>query len=204
MTALNILLEPHRVCIAMDTLVARHGQPWRFTSKIFPLPHLSGAMVGTGVLRFVMDWFVQLQTEVLAPDMLALDHHVPGALRLLARGHHLDAAATTTIYHFGLDPETRAYRGFAYRSAHGFRSEELRRGRLLKPPVAGPADGPLPAAFVALMERQKAEDRALPPAERVGIGGDIHFLIMTPGRYDLHRCHRFADYPEDYRAMLAQ
>lgn len=204
MTAINILLEPRRVCVAMDTLVARHGRPWRFTSKIFTVPHLGGAICGTGVLRFITDWFVQLQTEVLAPDLITLDAHVPGALRLLARAHHLDADNTTTIYHFGLDPRTERFRGFAYRSAHGFRSEELRHGRLVKPPADGPVDGPLPAAFVQLMERQKAEDRALPPRERVGIGGDLHFLIMTPGRYDLHHCHRFAEYPDDYRAMLRE
>jgi hypothetical protein len=202
MTAINILLEAHRVCVAMDTLVARGGRPWRFTSKILIVPHLSGAVCGTGSLRFLLDWFVQLQVEVLAPDLVALDRHVPAALRRLGRDHHLDDRNSTTIYQFGLDPQLGQFRGFAYRSRHGFRSEELPRGRLLKPPVDGPADGPLPGAFIEVMERQKAEDRALPPAERAGVGGDVHFLIMTPGRYDLHRCHRFPDYPEDYAAML--
>lgn len=203
MTALNILLEPRRVCIAMDTLVARHGHPWRFTSKIFPLPHLGGVMCGTGALRFITDWFVQLETEILAPDLVALDPHVTSALRVLARDHYVDEDNTTTIYHFGLDPATEQFRGFAYRSARGFRSEELPQGRLVKPPVDGPVDGPLPKAFVEVMERQKAEDRAFIPRDRVGVGGDVHFLIMTPGRYDLHHCHRFADYPADYLAMLA-
>lgn len=202
MTALNILLEPRRVCIAMDTLVARDGDPWRFTSKIFLLPHLGGALCGTGVLRFITDWFVQLQIEVLAPDLVALDPYVPAALRVLARDHYLDETTSTTIYHFGLDPEAGRFRGFAYRSRNAFRSEELRHGNLTKPPADSPVDGPLPAAFVELMEQQKAEDRPLPPRERAGIGGDVHFLIMTPGRFDLHHCHRFDDYGDDYRAML--
>jgi hypothetical protein len=204
MTALNILLEPRRVCVAMDTLVARRGHPWRFTSKIFPLPHLDGALCGTGALRFITDWFLQLQIEVLAPDLVTLDRHVPGALRLLARDHYLDEGNTTTIYHFGLDPARGEFRGFAYRSARGFRSEELPRGLLVKPPLDGTLDAPGPEALAELMERQKAEDRALPPRDRVGIGGEVHLLTLTPGRYELRRCRRFADYPEDYRAMLGE
>jgi hypothetical protein len=204
MTAFNFCLNPKGVYIAMDTMgvFPETKRPFMYTSKIFPLPHLGGVMCGTGVMLLVIDWFTFLLTKVLARDVVELDRLTPDALRSLAEQYDLDSELTVTIYHFGYcEPEER-YRGFAYRSTSNFASDELPYGIGTKPPLSDVRIQSLPEDFIKMINQQRLEDRNNPVDEQVGIGGDVHFFVMTTEYMALQRCHRFDDYEENYREMV--
>ena len=204
MTALNFLLEPERVCIAMDTLVIRPDTrtPFLYASKIFPLPHLGGVMCGTGLMQFVIDWFVCIQTSVIARDVPHLNNYTSEQLRVIAVKYKLISDLTSTIYHFGYSAAEQCYKGFAYRSKTNFVSEELEYGFGIKPPVEYKPIQSLPNGFIEMTERQRIEDKEKPTEQQVGIGGDIHLFVMTPEQMLLTRCHRFKDYDSFYNKML--
>src|SRR5687767_13868171 len=134
MTALVFLLTNDEVCIATDSLaLTTGGAPFKYISKVFPLPHLSGAMAGTGDLNIIVDWFVEIQKHVVARNFLYLN--TVGADQLCAiasKYEHLEAS-TTTIYHFGYDETQRRFRGFALLSKRKFVVEELVYGLGVKP-----------------------------------------------------------------------
>ena len=204
MTALNFLFEPNRVCIAMDTMSveAVSKRPSLFTTKIFPLVHLGGVMCGTGNGPFVLDWFLYVQSSVLVRDIPHLDEFAPEQLRKLAAHYNLSEKNTVTIYQFEFSDLERRYRGFAYRSEKSFASEELQYGIGTKPPIEVKPIESLPEGFIELMKRQHAEDQCRPVSEQVGIGGDIHFFVMTESGMSLSRCHRFENREVCYNEML--
>ena len=195
MSALNFILQSDALFIATDTLAisGEDGSPRNFQSKIYPLLHLDGVLCGTGIGQFITRWYVALQSGILARNIPHLDQYVPNGLRSLHQELPLPEGKTTTIYHFGWDHAEGRFRGFAYRSEHDFRSEELQYGFGVKPQVAFTPTGTLPDDFVQLITLQRQIDNARPPRERIGIGGEIHFLAMAPGEISLTRCHSFED-----------
>jgi hypothetical protein len=204
MTAFNFLFEPERVCIAMDTLMVLPDskRPFKYASKISPLPHLGGVMCGTGLMQLVIDWFVCIQTAIIVRDIPHLDQFTRNQLQNIARKYDFSSGLSSTIYHFGYSHREQRYRGFAYRSEKDFASEELEYGFGIKPRVEFRPVQSLPQAFIEMVERQRLEDRKKPTNEQVGIGGDIHFFVMTPKQMVLTRCHRFEDYEYCYSEML--
>lgn len=203
MTALNFLIEPQRVCIAMDTLSTEsEAKPHLFCSKIFLLPHLQGVMCGTGAFPIVIDWFVAIQSEILVRDIPHLDEFTPGFLRSIAAKHGMANDVRATVYHFGYSQLAGEYRAFAYRSTNSFTSEPLVHGLGIKPPIDVEPFTELPAGFIRLIYRQREQDRAAIAADQVGIGGEIQFLVMTPRLFQLSTCHRYEDYEALYSEML--
>jgi hypothetical protein len=213
MTALIFVLTEEIVWIATDTLsLTTGGSPFKYVSKIFPLPHLSGAMAGTGNMNVIVDWFAQIQTNVVARSFIYLNTVGPEQLRTIeAKYEHLKAG-TTTIYHFGYDEDEDRFRGFALRSPRDYAVEQLGYGLGIKPYgeelVAGLSAGgigtPGPELFVRLMQDLKRRDDALPPPERLGVGGEIHVLRLNGDGQFLWRCHRFPDYEAVFTEMLAR
>jgi hypothetical protein len=217
MTALLYFLEPERVCIAMDTCslnIEDDGEltPGPFCSKMLLLPHLHTVVCGTGVRSLIYYWNAFLQQNVVAKNVTELDNIARAKLPELARECGVSEKHTSTIYHFGYWPQEDRMLGLAYRSASGFASEELVYSFGIKPPdsidlawaMKTLEEQGLPAGFVEVMKRQKAHDDSRPPRERVGIGGEVQFLVMDPKGYSLSTCHRFEDYDRHFKAIKAR
>lgn len=217
MTALLYFLEPERVCIAMDTCsmnVEQDGEltPGPFCSKILLLPHLHTVVCGTGIRSLIYYWNAFLQQNVVARNVTELDNIARAKLPELARECGVSEKHTSTIYHFGYWPQEDRMLGLAYRSASGFASEKLGYDLGIKPhdnidltwAMKTVEEKGLPAGFVEVMNRQKAYDDSRPPKERVGIGGEVQFLVMDPTGYSLSTCHRFDDYDRHFEAVRAR
>ena len=179
-----------------------------FTSKIFPFPHLNGVMCGTGHGQFVLDWFVHMHSNLLAKDMIHANLYTPSQLRTLATKYNLNKPNTATIYQFGYSKQEQTFKGFAYRSEKNFQSDELGLGDFGIKPIGDRSLAEniniLPDDFIKLIEDARRIDDALPIDQRVGIGGEIHFLYMTSERMSLRNVHRFPDYDVMYQEMCKE
>jgi hypothetical protein len=210
MTAFNFVFLENFVAIAMDSLAldGENGEPLGFWTKVFPLPHLRGVMCATGIMQIGLDWFIEIESHVLCNSVTFLDSIAPARLRAIAERY--PTSRTTTVYHFGYDPDLERLRGFAYRGTSDFASEELQAGYGIKPPTdqlvqlfpRAVAERGLVPAFVEVITQQKIDDEAKPPLERVGIGGEVHVLTLIPDEQFVWNCHRFDDYASSYQRML--
>jgi hypothetical protein len=207
-TSLNFMLDKAVVFITMDTLGTSPvtKKPRMYSTKFYVLQHLYGVMCGTGDHQLVQDWFCRIQTSMIARDIPHLDLYTPQQLRNLAKQYD-QASGTTTIYQFGFSLDEGIYKGFAYRSINDFVSEPLPYRIAIKPYVPVKEDefehGEIHDAFRDLTIRQKIADDALPVAERLGIGGEIHFAYLCDKSVQVGTLYRFADYDSNYAAMLS-
>lgn len=105
MSSLIFYTSAEQILIAMDTLAVSDevGTPLLFTTKFYPVPHLRGLICGTGIGRFVIDWFVDVNTRMVVDDILQLDLHAPRMLRELWQEKYANfpLVSSVTIYHFG-------------------------------------------------------------------------------------------------------
>jgi hypothetical protein len=211
MSALNWLLTDDIVLIATDTLASGVDlTPRSFGSKVFPLPHLRGVICGTGSREVVLGWYQLVSSQVLAQDIVFLDSIAPVHIKAISQ-RFTEYIGTSTVYHFGFHPTEKRMCGFAYRSEKEFASERLGLGMGVKPPhrdlisrfeevVAGSRS--LPTAFVDLIRQQRLRDDAEPIGKRVGIGGEVHLLEITPSKQSAWTAWRFEDFDEMFAEML--
>ncbi|MEM5432817.1 hypothetical protein [Cupriavidus oxalaticus] len=202
MTAAIFNIGPEQVIIAMDTLAMSGdtGNPYFFTTKLYPLPHLQGVMFATGIGDLATKWFVKLE-RFLARDIHHLDQYVTPPLQELGMEFNLSEAQTTTIYHIGYSEAESRYVGFAYRSTNSFRSERLEYGLRTKPGIPDASVNSFPSDFIRLMEAQRTNDAAVPLSERVFIGGEIQALILANRSMTIQTIHRFSDYEALFQRM---
>lgn len=210
MTAFVFVLEPESVVIGMDTLAVRaeDKEAHMYASKILPLPHLGGVVCGTGSQRMPLEWYLELQTCVLARDFDYVNDIAPGQLReLWAR---LDEPGTSTIYHFGYSPPEDSYVGFAFRSTRDFVPERLDYGLGFRP-VHDELVQIAPSLFeelgiydavMRLIETARRLDDALPMSERVGVGGEVHILTLAAGRQFGWATRPWSDFESTFLEML--
>jgi hypothetical protein len=205
MSALNFVLQKDLAIVSTDTLALNSEShlPSNFQSKAYPVLHLDGVVCGTGISQFVARWYTVVVTSMLAKSVPHLDEFSPQALRNLAEEMALPDISTTTIYHFGYDQETDRYRGYAYRSSNNFDSEELAYGFGMKPQVEFNPSGNIIEDFIALISIQRDQELARPVLERIGIGGDIHILMLEPDAITIRRVHRFEDHNFLYEEMCS-
>lgn len=212
MTALIYLLNQNYVSLAMDTLsLSMDKHPHHFTTKVFPLLHLHGVIVGTGCANLLFDWVEFVQKNVLAQDILYLNEITPEQLRNIADNNGYLENSTSTIYHFGYHEEEKRFIGFAYRSTNNFQSEELQYSVAIKPngedlqeiAIEIINNLEIPEAFIEIMKLQKEFDNCKESDERLGIGGEIHFFHMTKEGQLMMICHRFDDYYQVWAEMLS-
>lgn len=205
MTALNFVIQEDQICLAMDTLSidAENREPLVFLTKYAVLPHLDTIVTGTGHGSFVADWMHYARCNVIATDIDHLNQYTPDSLRRLAANHENLGRITATIYHFGFSSARNRFLAYVYRSTKNWESEEILDGVGVKPQIDFYPDETfeLPAAFIELAKRQREQDNSLPPYERVGIGGDIHFVVMNRNGIHVSRCYRFPSYDQDFEAM---
>ena len=211
MTALNWWLDENIVLISADSLALdTDGQPYSFCTKLFPVPHLQGVVCGTGLMPLILDWFVFLESQVIAQNMAYVDTIATAELSRLAAPYQGRYEGTSTIYHFGLNPHTAQMEGYAYRSAEDFRSERLQAGLGMKPPneklpktwAETAATAGIIAAFIEVIKEQKRQDALLESSKRVGVGGEVHLLQLTKHSQTMWTCYRFEDYSQGLATML--
>jgi hypothetical protein len=223
MTVLNYLLTDEAVYILTDTLLSDPDDlsPVTFTTKIHALPHLQAVVCGTGHAQAITEWVATVNLALVVRDVPHLDQLAPTELRKLFALHPKEGAGepeiTTTLYHFGFDERAGRFVGFAYRSADDFRSEPLPQGFGLKPAPDWPLDGRaitrLPDDFIAMAEKQKAQDEAAEAGKRVMVGGKLLFCVMqrVPGarnnptvQSSLAVCHSFPEFKQLYAQAAAR
>lgn len=211
MTLLNFHISDDLILMMSDTIVSTSDNgPCFFTSKVHWLPHLDGLICGTGSLNFILAWIDRVQSGMLARDLWHLNDYVTEALLDLAdlMPPIFVNETTTTIYHLGYDKAGRKFGGFAYRSTDNFISEILSAGTRTKPGITIFPEGETlwPDYFIEIAKLQKADDDALPLAERVGIGGHLVSHTLTVDRTNesdsvccnITKVHEFDDYQSMY------
>jgi hypothetical protein len=211
-TALMFVLSPDSVVIGTDTLAVlpTDKSPHKYASKVFMLPHLGAVICGTGVFQLPLDWYMDIQSSVLARDMDFMNEIAPERLRSI--WSRIGADGTSTVYHFGYSPHDGAYVGYAFRSTNDFARERLEYGIGIKPALdelimvaREMAEEPdIHAMVVSLIESARALDDDLPVDDRVGIGGEIHLLTLTAGRQIGWVVRPWPDFESLYEQMLAR
>lgn len=202
MTAFVFNLAPQQVLIAMDTLAitGESKEPFFYTTKFYPLPHLQGVMFATGIGDLATKWFVRLERYV-ARDIKHLDEFVQPGLQELGREFGLSATNTTTVYHVGWSELEQRYVAFAYRSTNNFASEPLDYGLRTKPGLPGAVVNQFPQDFIKIIDELRVKDNALPIKDRVVIGGEVQTLLMQDKAMTITTSHRFEDYEFMYEQM---
>ncbi|OAB45990.1 hypothetical protein [Paenibacillus glacialis] len=206
MTALNFIFDSENVYIAMDTLsiTVDEKKPFKFASKIFPLPHLRSVMCGTGNIDLILDWNKMINRNVISYDIDYLNILTTEALRNLNSQYPKEV--TSTIFQFGYSHKQNAFRGFVYRSTNDFNVEEYEYCAAIKPQVSFDFYEELSIhgvdeMFIKLITLQKYEDDL--SKDKVGIGGEIHRFIMSKDSNQLDIIYRFPDHEEHYRDMIS-
>lgn len=208
MTALIYALQPDQVCLAMDTLTvsADDKKPLLFQTKFSVLPHLQMVIAGTGVAVMVTQWFQFVNGNMVVRDIDHVDVYAPEALRRAEVECPGTDLTTTTLYHFGYSREQRRYVGYAYRSAKNWASEKLPYALGVKPSVPVPPtdDIQFPEFLVDVMLEQRRADLSLPLSERLGIGGEVSFVVMRNQSVTVTPVHRFESYETEFQQMVAK
>lgn len=198
MTALVFALQSEQVCIAMDTLVigADDRMPMSFQRKFLSVPESDLVVAGTGHAGFIYGWFQHLQANLQGATIDDLNEEAPSIFRASVSAEGGLSGLTATIYHFGYSVREHQYAGYAYRSEHGFRSDRLQYALGFKPvvPVTPNDDIRFPDFLIDIILEQQRQDRILPITERVGIGGEIEFVVMSDRAIHVETVHRFSSY----------
>jgi hypothetical protein len=208
MTALNWILEKEKVSIATDTFsMTTQKTPFKYTNKIFPIPHLKMILCGTGNSNLIIDYFREILLKVVAREMQYVNTIAQTLLQELNKDTPKDL--TSTIYHFGYNEVLKCIEGFAFRSKNNFMVEKLEYGIGNKPALVREFTEELYYStdnddnfFTLLINEQKRLDDLLPNEERVGIGGEIQRIVFDGNNYIQSTIFRFDDYLDKYKTML--
>ncbi|MHA1336483.1 MAG: hypothetical protein ACTSPW_12155 [Promethearchaeota archaeon] len=212
MTALIYIYKNDMVCLAMDSLsVDEDKRPLKYVTKFFLLPHLQSIICGTGSLDLVMKWFEFVQNSIVVKNVVDLNNYVQSYLKKLSDKLNLPINQSSTIYHFGVDKINDEIVGYAYRSENSFKSEKLIYSFGIKPNYEDIAQkaidlitqkGIIPG-IIAIITQLKEMDEKLELEQQVGIGGEIHFIILDKsGKYTVETIHQFSDYEYTFFEML--
>ena len=203
MTAIVFALQPKQVCIAMDTLAigADDRMPMYFQRKFLPIPETNLVAAGTGHGGFISAWFEDLHANHRWASIEDLNAKAPDIFRSSVNAEGGLGELTATIYHFGYSDKEHQYVGYAYRSTDNFRSYRLSYVLAYKPvvPVAPIDDMRFPEFLIDIVLEQQRRDCLMPIAERVGIGGEIEFVVMSNHTIQVETVHRFASYEAELR-----
>lgn len=198
MTALVFALQPDQVCIAMDTLVigANDRMPLSFQRKFLSVPESDLVVAGTGHAGFINGWFQHLQANVQGASIDDLNAEAPNIFRASVAAEGGLSGLTATIYHFGYSDRECQYVGYAYRSENSFRSDRLQYALGFKPVVTVTPNDDIrfPDFLIDIVLEQQRQDSLLPITNRVGIGGEIEFVVMSERAIYVETVHRFSSY----------
>jgi hypothetical protein len=209
MSALIFVIQPEVVYLACDTLALDSDtrEPRSFTTKLYYLPHLGLVMCGTGLAKVILDWFVTMNSALLAKDMDHVDEFASALLRGLyskAIDEFGQGAGSVTIYHFGYSGQFGQMIARIYRSERDFVPEHLTTGIGVKPAPKSGVCQPIsivPDDFISIISELAQEDAARPKSERVGVGGEVLFCELRHHQTFLTTATRFEDWQETYGRM---
>jgi hypothetical protein len=196
--------------IATDTLATspEDGRPFKFSTKAFPIPHLKMIISCTGIGGFGLQWFIQVNDNIVVPDVERLNFHTPNALRKLWADFNnqqvIPNGQTVTIYHFGFSKLDNHIHSYAYRSTNNFTSESIIYGIGTKPPIDHPEQFELPKDLRKMMEIQRAAELSKPTNERVGIGGEIQTFLLNKDGFIISTIDKFDNYDSDERTIYSK
>ncbi len=205
MTALNYLLTENCVIISMDTLTSRdYKTPLKYSSKIYPLPHLNSVLCGTGSHSLIINWFSHIQGRILAKDIHGINEIAESELPILNGEDKFDS----DIYHFGYDIVTKKFVGYVFRESNKFKVEKLPYTMGIRPSkkeiVQNIAENKYKSDpvlnFIELMKDQKKAEKL--DGNISSIGGEIHILVLREDEQTMWVSHRFDDYDSMYLKML--
>ena len=210
MTAINYIIEEDSVRLYMDTLsiLSTDKKPLNYTTKFIALPHLDTVIAGTGDAGFVNNWMFSVKGSVAIKDIDHLNELTPGELAAISSIHSEFKGVTATIYHFGYSPSKKRFVGYVYKSAENWNPDLQKDLCNLKPPIkfdtkrAGA--GFSSDEMVEVMLCQRKADLIKPLGDKIGIGGDIHEVIMDLNGIAVKRVYRFDSYESDYCEMLSR
>lgn len=212
MTALIYIYKKDVVWLAMDSLALDDNKrPLKYASKFFLLPHLQCIVCGTGVLELLIKWFDFIQNSMVFENVVALNRHVQNHLKRISDELNIPINESSTIYHFGVDKITKEIVGFAYRSSNSYESEKLIYSMGIKPDYEDIvqkaidliAEKGIIPGIVAIVTGLKEIDDKLELEQRVGIGGEIHLVVLEKnGLYTVKIIHQFSDYKQGFSEML--
>lgn len=198
MTALVFALQPDQICIAMDTLVvgATDRMPLSFQRKFLSVPESQLVVAGTGHAGFINGWFRHLQANLKGATIDDLNAEAPNIFRASVSAEGGLSGLTATIYHFGYSEREGRYVGYAYRSEYSFRSDRLQYALGYKPvvPITPNDNIRFPDFLIDIVLEQQRLDHRLPITERLGIGGEIEFVVMSDRSVNVETVHRFSSY----------
>jgi hypothetical protein len=128
--------------------------------------------------------------------LTTLNEKAPSIFRASVSAEGGLGGLTATVYHFGYSVREHRYAGYAYRSEHGFRFDRLQYALGYKPIVSVTPNDDIrfPDFLIDIILEQQRQDRLLPITERVGIGGEIEFLVMSDRSIHVETVHRFSSY----------
>lgn len=178
MSAIIINLSPDYALVATDTLIVQMPdfRPAGFTEKARYWAEAKLIVAGTGLAGFSdfwLDWLMSSAPNSAGID--AADKLAPAVLLEMHKGCDRE----TTVYHIGVD-ESGAIKGFRYSSAELFRSRPIPYGQSVKPSAGAEPDPNNPRDIMEVMLDQKARQDALPPDQKVYIGGQMYIIDLQP------------------------
>jgi hypothetical protein len=209
MSSLIFHTDETQAYVATDTLaVASHDKrPLNFTTKAHILPHLRMIIAGTGVGGFLDNWLVIINGGIVSTGIDNLSEHTPCHLAALwARYKEQigNSEQTTTVYHFGFSENTGLMRAYAYRSANGFRAEQLPYSLAAKPDCTMPSVYSLPQDIKPMMDEQRTIQAGLPASIRIYIGGEIQVHHLTGDGFKVFTQAKFEDFESDQKVILSR
>jgi hypothetical protein len=206
MTLLNYIITSEYIFILMDTiaLMGENKEPFIYTTKIYPLPHLDMVICGTGVSSFIIDWFVIVNSQMLVKDIDHLNEFAPQILVDTWKKFADDNRSTSTIYHFGYSNYESRYKCYVYRSTNGFTPEIQNAGTAHKPGVTNiesfiDEDGNLDLLGISF--QQYRDDKTVILEKKVGIGGELISCLLQERNIYINKILSFIDYESMFTKM---
>ncbi|CAL4859675.1 hypothetical protein MMM2322_01337 [Microbacterium sp. MM2322] len=194
--------------IVTDTLATTPDRrPLLFQPKAWHLPHLNMAMATTGTANLGSLWSERIRSSALARDVGMLDAVAPGVLREIwgQLREEFGDPGSATIYHFGFESGRDGIVRYTYRSVTGFVSERVTEPGfgVRPPPETFELEVPYTLdEFIDLAKKVRAENDERRVAVPVGIGGELHLMLLEDGRCSTSRIYRFEDFEVHFREMM--
>ena len=210
MSSLIFHTESKLAVVATDTLAMSLDQniPYNFMTKAYILPHLRLIVCGTGLGSFGIQWFTQINENLVVADIDNLNYHTPDALNKLwssfKSAHKEIEKTTSTMYHFGFSESDECIHSYVYRSTNNFKSEHIVYGLGYKPECNPPDQYKFPEDIIKMMEQQKEIQSTKPISERLGIGGEIQMIVLNENGFNVSIIHKFDDYDSDKNIIYSK
>jgi hypothetical protein len=207
MSSLIFHTEEKQVLVATDTLATSlDGEPLKYTTKAFIIPHLRMIMAGTGVMGFLGKWFVKVNDWIIVRDIDNLDYHTPRNLASMWQSFKQEFPVkdglTTTVYHFGFSQQSGEINTYVYRSTNEFSSERIAHGLGAKPACSIPENYRMPDDIKQMMDDQRLRQQSQPSDTRVHIGGEIQVNQLSEDGFYTYTLDRFDDYDSVQRGIF--